>query len=339
MQKSMRDGGYAMMGCFGLFWSLITLSFDGMILYGSIMQLRALSFSAIKGTVASSNVEIDNSGEDTSYKAKIKYAYSVNGKEYTGDRLTYGMEFSSHSIAKRTVAAHPAESQIDIYYNPSNPRDSLLEPGLNGVNLFAFIFMLPFNAIMLGIWQLAWSFRRKLPAGGVNLIETPGRTRVRLATITPLIAACATTGGLAFFSCFALAFGTELQTWLVASVLGSIVVIGAVVYGVRRAKMNSGDMDLVIDDAAHAVVIPTGAGRKEPIGISLADVAQIRISSPLPKDSDESPRYLVSLYWKSDKNTRDTVLLETYSAEKAIRFAEWLGDRLKTHVKNDLKER
>lgn len=59
----------------------------------------------------------------------VKYNYEVNGLKYTGTSATFytlvypkTMEFSER---------HPPNSDVKVYYNPKDPAESVLIPGLN----------------------------------------------------------------------------------------------------------------------------------------------------------------------------------------------------------------
>ena len=62
----------------------------------------------------------------------VKYRYTVAGKTYSGNRYRFGEIYSSDGIGYQIVAEHPAGKRVTVYYNPDDPADALLRPGLEG---------------------------------------------------------------------------------------------------------------------------------------------------------------------------------------------------------------
>jgi hypothetical protein len=64
------------------------------------------------------------------YKASVVYTYEVNGRQYTGDRVRLGVIVSATlpGWAKRMAAQYPVGSEVEVYYNPQDPGESVLHP-------------------------------------------------------------------------------------------------------------------------------------------------------------------------------------------------------------------
>ena len=105
-------------------------------IYGIIELDRASAmrdWPAIQGEVYSARVveEIDH-GIDAStprvYRPEIRYSFILGGTEYAGSRRSVGETAASwRSHAERVVARYPAGKPVTVYYNPQNPRESILE--------------------------------------------------------------------------------------------------------------------------------------------------------------------------------------------------------------------
>jgi hypothetical protein len=91
--------------------------------------------------VISNETPIDWTRKHTSYKPQVVYSYAVNGMEYRGNRISFPEPTSSDlEPAKNRISKYPANSDIQIYYSPSNPRDSTIENGVEGSELhFKFL--------------------------------------------------------------------------------------------------------------------------------------------------------------------------------------------------------
>ena len=102
------------------------------------------------------------------YVAHIRFGYSVNGQNYSTDKLHFGQTVSSgdSSEAQLRLFKYPLGSAVTVSYNPANPSIAAVEPGLTS-DLFyvpgaAFALMIP--AIM-GLLFL-YGRRSGISAGG-----------------------------------------------------------------------------------------------------------------------------------------------------------------------------
>jgi hypothetical protein len=83
----MKTGAGAVLIFFGLFWSAMTLLFDVILFVPAARQIIAMQYPSTEGTILSSRVTHDDSGEEgTTYGVGIEYAFSVEGRQYTGSR-------------------------------------------------------------------------------------------------------------------------------------------------------------------------------------------------------------------------------------------------------------
>jgi Protein of unknown function (DUF3592) len=102
------------------------------------------------------------------YVARLRFAYSVNGQNYSTDKLHFGQTVSSgdSSEAQLRLFKYPLGSAVTVSYDPANPSTAAVEPGLTR-DLFyvpgaAFALMIP--AIM-GLLFL-YGARGRVSAGG-----------------------------------------------------------------------------------------------------------------------------------------------------------------------------
>jgi hypothetical protein len=329
-------------GCFllffGIFWSAITLSFDGFLGWSAYCQIRALRYATTTGIVTHSTVEIGDSDGVSTYKPNIKFNYSVAGQEYSGDRYRYGQCASNDRSASQIVAEHPIGKQVAVYYNPSHPDDSLLQPGLEGCDLFLAMFMLPFNLVMFGIWwavgRNAWGRLFASPAGGAKVWDDGFQVRVRLSQLQPLACAAIATGLLAFGATFVVGFGFGgfHPTMAVMQVVWIVILLGgAAAYVGSRRKLAQGDSDLVIDVTAQQIALPRTMGRSANLVIPIRDITQVEVEQTETKASDESlPRYAPVLVF-ADKagSARREKLIAWYDQARTEEFARWLREQLR----------
>jgi len=80
------------------------------------------------GTITSS--EIVRVGR-SSWLPKITYKYSANEEEFEGKRIRLSSSSCSmQCLAQKVLDNYPLNSPVSVFYNPNNPKDSVLSPGV-----------------------------------------------------------------------------------------------------------------------------------------------------------------------------------------------------------------
>lgn len=86
----------------------------------------------VKGEVVSSRVAGMGGGRaGGGYRAELEYQYRVDGKHYTGRRVSFGRARGDRSQAHAEVIVdrYPAGAAVTVHYRPDRPAVSVLEPG------------------------------------------------------------------------------------------------------------------------------------------------------------------------------------------------------------------
>lgn len=140
--------------------SLIFMAVGGGLLYtgiNSVMEARASSsWPSVQGRIVSASVgehKGTKSKRKTTYHADVRYDYQVNGQTYDSKRISFG-EYSSRdrSHAEEELKKYPVGKQLPVYYSPTNPASSVLEPGLSTQTWFLPGFGLIFGLAGLGMF-------------------------------------------------------------------------------------------------------------------------------------------------------------------------------------------
>lgn len=324
---------------FGIFWTTLTLIFDGFTIGSAVRQLAATHYGAAPGIIQSSEVTFHHDSDNgTTHGVAFRYTYTVNDKEYTGTRYRYGAGSSSDGgWAHTAVAERPPGKAVTVYYNPRNPHDSVLSTGLMGSDLFMVMFMTPFNAAMLLFWSMGFSRLRhawfKPEAGGVKLRRQLGRIRVRLAPWSPVAAMAGTTALLAFLSIFVIGClaGGFHPTMKVMKLTWTIVVSGGLIAGLWHAmRVISGKYDLVIEEASGDVELPVSKSRKTRRRVGAREMDSIFVETIEKSSGENGPSYSYAPTIRlRDKAEPPERLGEWYDAEKAAAFVAWLQSKLR----------
>jgi len=322
---------------FGLFWSGMTLLFDGLTIVPAVQQVLAQRFTTTEGTVLSSEVTHHDSDDGTTHGVRITYSYTAGGREYTGDRYRYNKASSSDSAwAHRAVAEHPVGSTTTVYYDPLSPANAVLSPGLQGSDLFMALFMTPFNVVMLAFWWFGWNrlvrHWRKPVAGGVQVRTALRQTRARMTEFSPLASGIVTVALLTFLSIFVICFGFGgfHPTMRVVSVTWGIVLAGGVAAWIWSwVNILKGKYDLVLDEMKSSIQLPLTCGRRTRRMIAFAEVAGCYVDTIEERDSEGSAShtYAPTLRLGSADGPMEK-LAEWHDAERAREFVAWLNGRL-----------
>lgn len=112
-------------------------------------------WSDTNGVVASSQVIYDKDSDgDTTYKPDILYNYQVNGKSYQQGNIRYDGSWASSrsTYARDMVRKYPVGKQVDVYYDPDEVSEAVLEPGVIWASYFPLGFGLIFFLVGAGIF-------------------------------------------------------------------------------------------------------------------------------------------------------------------------------------------
>ncbi len=114
-------------------------------------QLRDWHITPGHITVSEVEVTVSRGEHDTAsyfYTPKIHYEYTVGAGQFSGEyTLTLG---STQQQAERLVAHYPVGKRVPVFYHPTRPQESTLDPGTD----WSAVFVWGFLALVLGIFGL-----------------------------------------------------------------------------------------------------------------------------------------------------------------------------------------
>jgi len=257
----------------------------------------------------------------------------VGQRTFFGERLRYLNPPNGLDAANSLVSANPVGGTLPVFYNPSDPTDSLLLPGIDGRDLMLGVFLAPFNAIMLGFWLWIGGWLRERlfrpVAGGVKIIRCGTTIRVRLPAFSAAGWGLVATGGLGFVSTFVVGFSTGMQPsiGLVTVFIGVVYLGGAGVYSWRRWKIGTGFEDLVFNESARTLELPPTCGRKQRVTANIADIEGLTVEKIMHTTSKGGVSFsyapTISLH-----GARVEKLADWRDRVKANDFADWLKKQL-----------
>jgi Protein of unknown function (DUF3592) len=154
---------YALFLPLGVFVALgVAFAAAGISLLRKIAACRR--WPTVTGTVTRTDIESITEDDDsdagrshrspreTTYTGvKIRYAFSVAGRDYQSTRRHVGRPILSGGTrtAARVLAKYPPNSHVTVHYNPANPAEAVLEPTNLGNVYFALTGVVMFGGIGL----------------------------------------------------------------------------------------------------------------------------------------------------------------------------------------------
>lgn len=139
---------------------LIGLVIIGWVCYSALLSFQSYSWNSARGKVTESRIKRSYS-KDSSDQLIIRYQYQVKGKTHYSDRIHFGDFSMLFGMSKRSVVKrYPKGKSVDVYYNPDNPKQAVLEQDLK---LSAYI------GIVVGMFCCGFAFLGLFATGDFTL--------------------------------------------------------------------------------------------------------------------------------------------------------------------------
>jgi hypothetical protein len=163
MHESYDTGRVGVGGGLGVFlvsWSLITVAGDCVVAWNIGRQIRATGYPSADGRIIRSDLKVHWADGSPAYGMDVQFAYTVDGVACTGNRYRYRSDTGTKESIQKLLAPLKPGQAVAVSYNPSDPSDAVLQPGVDGQDLFMFTILTPFNAAMLAGWIIHFRIRR-----------------------------------------------------------------------------------------------------------------------------------------------------------------------------------
>ena len=90
------------------------------------------------------------------YHVEVRYAYTVNGQSYTGNRFKIGqtrLGVDSHQDGARVTSVFKTTPTFDVYYDPKRPELAVLQRGGNSSRILGMLALgLGFVVLSIGLF-------------------------------------------------------------------------------------------------------------------------------------------------------------------------------------------
>ncbi len=116
--------------------------------------LASLRWSQTQGVVVQTGLDKWFGRGGYSFVRLVIYRYNVNGREFQNNRIGFPNQRVSGDesiVMSQLNSRYPVGGPCTVYYNPKDPSQSCLEPG---VNLFFMVFLGVFSVVFLAVGVL-----------------------------------------------------------------------------------------------------------------------------------------------------------------------------------------
>jgi hypothetical protein len=150
---------------------IVALVFFGWTLRNRRRADASGSWNKTTARIVQSQVEArrshDEHGYHTVYYPVVIYEYAINGQRYQNDRINFGPEvgFGTTGPSDAIVGRYHVGNVVDIYFDPSNPAESVLERSAgssNNILLFVGVIivavLLCTGVTMFGVMAMTGQF-------------------------------------------------------------------------------------------------------------------------------------------------------------------------------------
>jgi len=322
-------------GIFSLILIGAIFAFFSWLLVGGITQTllpqyRAESFPITAGTIESAKVVAYKTTKGhVRYRPDIAYFYAVDGHHFWGRRYRYDDFPSDSASVNQIVNDYPRGSTVEVYYNPADPADTVLSTKVMAGDISTIFMLAPLPLYMVFLWfktirQIEWPGRPKPLAGGIQIINEPMTTRIRLARYRAEMLGLAIAGFLSFVT------GLVFQTAKPAAPMSAaglflplIAIAGIIVYWWQHGKIAAGLQDLVIHEGQRTFELPLTYKRRERHPLPISQINAVFL------EKIEFPRggalYIPTLEMQDGTSER-LIILRKNQAEA---FAKWLSEKIR----------
>lgn len=125
------------------------------------LAVSSLTWPSTTGKVISSSTLTRKIGtrHSTRHKADIIYSYQINDNKFIGEIINWGYGYSKQiEKSEAIVNKYPEGKTVEVYYNPNDPKNAVLEPGLT-VNSYKNVL----GGIVFMLIAILIIFRKKKP--------------------------------------------------------------------------------------------------------------------------------------------------------------------------------
>ncbi len=163
--KANKKGNKLVGVLFGLFFCGIGSLFCYMAGIKPLLQsIESRSWSQVECVITESFIERNIDSDGDTYRPVIRFQYTFDGRNYTGDDYQHmTSSSSSKKEEQKVVNNYPVGNETTCWVNPEDPKQAVIDNGIPSIVYFVIPFMSIF--IIIGATVAFFSIRKKNPNG------------------------------------------------------------------------------------------------------------------------------------------------------------------------------
>ena len=124
--------------------------FVALFVYQVVVAKLSVNWPQTNATILSSRVDRGIAKSHSLFFPKIVYEYTIEGKEFTSERINFGDPWGGKEAeAEKVREKYPVGSSVLIHYSQQNPNEAVIMPGVITDDLFNETI---FSAFGVFIW-------------------------------------------------------------------------------------------------------------------------------------------------------------------------------------------
>ncbi len=139
---------------FFLIWGGVVAVVDAAVAYGVRTAIRSADWTPTDGVVTRSELKF---GRKNAVSLDLAYSYTADGQRLTGREYQPGPHLFPSEKWRAVHAELPVGTRVTVYYNPADPAEAVLVPGLKPDVLLVLLGLAPFNVIAVGLGWAWWA--------------------------------------------------------------------------------------------------------------------------------------------------------------------------------------
>lgn len=106
-----------------------------------------------QGVIARSGLSRVKLLNEEKYQADVKYHFQVNGRDYSGTRISFmSTTGSSEKAQYALIEPYPVGAEVTVYYDPDDPSSSILVPGSGSLVTRIIFYAIPLLLAGFGVF-------------------------------------------------------------------------------------------------------------------------------------------------------------------------------------------
>ena len=115
-----------------------------------VLAYRSKSWPTSEGIVIESFLEEKTDNDGTTYRARLKYEYKVNGSTFSCNNISFEAIGSlEQETATRYIEKYCVDDRVKVYYNPLDKYEAVLIPGIGKQQMPTIRFVVFASLILL----------------------------------------------------------------------------------------------------------------------------------------------------------------------------------------------